>query len=252
MTPAQAGALFANSPIVLDLDGNGVSTTAAARGVTFDLLGNGQSAKVGWTSSTDGLLAIDLNHNGVIDNGSELFGTGTMLANGTRASNGYQAMAQYDSNGDGKLTAADAHWADLRVWIDANHDGKTEAGELKTLDQLGIVSIDLHGLAGTTVDHGNLLGLTSSYTTANGATHDVADVWFAKDTSAATAATTAAAATPALSDLLAPPGADLLPGHASAASHAVTAAVHHVATTELHGLMDRRAEDDLGRSSPLL
>jgi hypothetical protein len=250
MSGAQIGALLGTSPVVLDLDGNGVSTTAAAQGVTYDLLGNGHAGKTGWTSSTDGLLAIDLNHNGQIDNGSELFGTGTRLANGTRASNGYEAMAQYDSNGDGKLTAADAHFKDLVVWVDANHDGKTEAGELKSLADLGITSLDLHGLAGTATDHGNLLGLTSSYTTADGATHAMADVWFAKDT-----ASTAAAAAPALSDLLSQPGGDLLPGQdANTRAHSDPGPGAHAHATGLHGLMDHRllGDDEQARSGPLL
>jgi hypothetical protein len=210
---------------------------------------------VGWTSSTDGLLAIDLNHNGQIDNGSELFGQGTVMANGQRAANGYQAMAQYDSNGDGKLTAADAHFKDLVVWVDANHDGKTGAGELKTLTDLGIASLDLHGLVGSTSNNGNAIGLTSSYTTTDGATHDMADVWFTKDTSATTAAaTTATATTPALSDLLAAPATDLLPGHqASTANVEATAHTTHTASA-LHGLIDNRllGDDEQNRHTPLI
>jgi len=250
MSASQVGGLIAASPVVLDLDGNGVSTTAATQGVNYDLLGNGHAGKVGWTSTSDGLLAIDLNHNGKIDNGSELFGTGMLLANGTRASNGYQAMAQYDSNGDGKLTAVDAHFKDLVVWVDANHDGKTEAGELKSLADLGIVSLDLHGLAGTATNNGNLLGLTSSYTTADGATHAMADVWFAKDTSGVTAATPA---TPSLSDLLSAPSADVLPGAsadtgATAARHAPHAAYEHLALVD-HRLL---GDDDRHRHDVLL
>jgi hypothetical protein len=49
----------------------------------------------------------------------------------------------FDSNGDGKLTAADAAWNEFRVWQDADQDGVTDAGELKTLDQMGITEIGL-------------------------------------------------------------------------------------------------------------
>ena len=166
MTDAQVAALFAATPVVLDLNGNGISTSSAAHGVNYDLTGTGHAARYGWTAGGDGLLAIDLNHDGRIDDGSELFGVGMKLANGQRAANGYQAMAQYDSNGDGVLDARDTHFKDLVVWVDANHDGKTEAGELKTLADLHITSLDLHGLAGTATNNGNLLGLTSSYTTS--------------------------------------------------------------------------------------
>jgi hypothetical protein len=46
----------------------------------------------------------------------------------------------FDSNGDCKLTAA---WREFRVWQDADQDGVTDAGELKTLDQMGFTEIGL-------------------------------------------------------------------------------------------------------------
>ena len=49
----------------------------------------------------------------------------------------------FDTNGDGKLTAADAAWGEFRVWQDADQDGVTDAGELKTLDQMGFTQIGL-------------------------------------------------------------------------------------------------------------
>jgi hypothetical protein len=239
MTGAQISALLAASPIVLDLDGNGVSTTSAAHGVRFDLTATGHAGRVGWVAPADGLLAIDLDHDGRIADGSELFGVGTRLADGTHAANGYVAMAQYDDNHDGRLDAADAHFKDLRVWVDANHDGRTDAGELKTLDELHVASLDLHGLAGTQLQHGNLLGLTSSYTTSDGAQHAMADVWFAKD-----------AAAPALGDVLAAPAAEVLPGHAADEG---TASAHAHAAHAVHGLVDlRRSEDELAQHGPLV
>ena len=49
----------------------------------------------------------------------------------------------FDTNGDGKLTAADTAWREFRVWQDADQDGVTDAGELKTLDQMGFTRIGL-------------------------------------------------------------------------------------------------------------
>jgi hypothetical protein len=232
MSGTQLDALISASPIVLDLNGNGVQTTTAAHGNAFDLNATGHGTQHGWVSSTDGLLVIDRNHNGQIDNGTELFGTATMV-NGHRAGNGFSAMNALDSNHDGKLDMHDAAWKDLRVWVDANGDGKVEAGEMKTLDQLHIASLDLHANAGTNVNNGNLLGLTSSFTTTDGAKHDMADVWFTKDpgnatpTSSGTTGSSGSSgtvhgapgeaghgtATPHLSDLLAGPTTDVLPAH---------------------------------------
>ena len=48
-----------------------------------------------------------------------------------------------DTNGGGKLTAADASWGEFRIWQDGDQAGVTDAGELKTLDQMGITEIGL-------------------------------------------------------------------------------------------------------------
>ena len=112
---------------------------------------------------------MDRNGDGKINDGTELFGVATLKADGTRAGNGYEAMKIEDSNQDGKLTSADARYSELKLWVDANQDGKTDDGELRGLADFGIVSLDLSALTGSEVDNGNLLGLTSSYTTADGA-----------------------------------------------------------------------------------
>jgi hypothetical protein len=241
MTDAQVNALVTATPIVLDLTGAGIHTTSASTaGVDFDITGTGKTDTVGWTTGGEGFLAMDLNHDGRINSGTELFGSGTVLANGQRAANGYQAMAQYDSNGDGLLDARDTHFKDLQVWVDANHDGKTEGGELKSLGDLGIVSLDLHGLVSHTADNGNTIGLTSSYTTASGATHEMADVWLTKDTPDTT---TAHASAPALGDLLAAPATDLLPGHVE---HA--ALVSHTDASHASGLVDQKLLEEEERN----
>ncbi|MEZ5739769.1 MAG: hypothetical protein R3E68_10135 [Burkholderiaceae bacterium] len=94
----------------------------------------------------------------------------------------------------------------MAVWVDGNQDGITDAGELRSLDDLGIVSLDLGATATTVMDHGNLVGLVSTYTTEDGAEHQMADVWMAKDRSVAGIPT----------DLLVDPGESVLPGDAAA------------------------------------
>jgi hypothetical protein len=215
MTTAQTAALTASSPVVLDLDGNGVQTLAASQGVSFDLDGTGVT-RVGWVGAGDGLLALDRNGDGVINDGRELFGNGTLTADGKHAANGYAAMALEDSNHDGVLNALDVNWDRLRLWVDANHDGKTDAGELHTLAQHGVASISLAAHAGTTLSNGNLLGLESSWTDAQGQQQAAADVWFAKDRSADV---------PAVSELLATaPESVVLPGASAAPTPVSTTA----------------------------
>ena len=77
MSNAQIDAFLQATPIVLDLDGNGVRTVAAADGVMFDIAATGNVQKVGWASAGDGLLVRDRNHDGQINDGRELFGVGT-------------------------------------------------------------------------------------------------------------------------------------------------------------------------------
>ena len=167
------------SPIVLDLDSNGIQTLSVNAGVNFDLLADGRPVQTGWVGSGDGLLVMDRNQDGSINDGSELFGTSTVLANGSKAVDGYQALAELDTNHDGVISSADAQFAKLGVWIDGNADGQTGVGEIKSLIELNIAQLSLKAQVTTDTNNGNLVGLTSSYQTTDGVTHTAADVWFA-------------------------------------------------------------------------
>ncbi len=73
------------SPLVVDLDGDGVETTTVEKGTHFDHDGNGFAERSGWVGKDDGLLVRDINNNGLIDDGTELFGNNTVLSNGQKA-----------------------------------------------------------------------------------------------------------------------------------------------------------------------
>lgn len=148
----------------------------------------------------DGLLVMDRNHDGSI-NGEHVVGEGTNLANGQKAANGYAALAELDANGDGVFNSSDANFADLMVWVDGDSDGVSQGAELHSLSSLGITQLDLKAQTSTEVDNGNLIGLTSgAYTTSDGVTHEMADVWFAtsKDVLTAEVAAAVTAAPPSL------------------------------------------------------
>jgi hypothetical protein len=189
LTTSQIGAISTSavsslrigSPIVLDLNGDGVRTQSISNGVTFDLFANGKNINTGWVSSSDGLLVMDRNHDGAINDGTELFGEATKLSDGSTAKDGYVALREMDSNQDGVIDQNDEAFADLKVWVDANSDGGTQTGELKTLQELNISSISAVADVNLSMDNGNLIGLTSSYQTTDGATHAAADVWFVAD-----------------------------------------------------------------------
>jgi chromosome segregation ATPase len=131
------------SPIVLNLQGSNMIDTVnpILSNAHFDLDGNGRLEKTGWIKQGTGLLAIDLNGNGTIDSGRELFGEATQLPNGERAANGYAAMTQYDDNADGRIDAKDQAFHKMLVWVDANMDGKSESYEMYSLSKLSITAL---------------------------------------------------------------------------------------------------------------
>jgi hypothetical protein len=119
-----------------------------------------------------------LNHDGVINSGAELFGDGTLLNTGRKATNGFEALQQYDFNLDSVINAQDSIFKDLQVWIDTNKDGVSAATELHTLMDMGVQSIHLNAVTGSTVDNGNVLSWLSNWVSSDGQTHAVADVSF--------------------------------------------------------------------------
>jgi Ca2+-binding RTX toxin-like protein len=172
------------SPLILDLDGDGVvETQAKATGIYFDHAGDGFAESTGWAASDDGLLVRDLNGDGVINNGGELFGNNTRLNNGQKAENGFEALADLDSNKDGKLNSADTAWNTLRVWKDTDSDAQTDTGELLTLAEAGVKEFKLAytDTSGNPDQHGNEHKQSGSYTTTAGTTRAAHDVWFGTD-----------------------------------------------------------------------
>ena len=91
-------------------------------------------------------------------------------ANTTSANNGdavsltprSNCVNNTNTNSDGKIDASDEKFNELKVWVDADSDGVTGAGDLKSLDDLGILSMDLGASRGTETDNGNLLGLDAA------------------------------------------------------------------------------------------
>ena len=137
-------------PIILDLDGNGMSFSSLAEGVSFDLDADGRADRVAWNTSNDGILALDVDGSGTIEDGGEIFTPD--FAGGSYAT-GTEALASLDSNRDGVVDADDQRFGELLIWKDANADGIAQQDELSSLVDNGVASIDLKMVAtGAEVD----------------------------------------------------------------------------------------------------
>ncbi|WP_275041179.1 calcium-binding protein, partial [Pseudomonas syringae] len=180
----------ARSPLILDLDGDGVETISAKSSVYFDHDGNGFSEKSGWVGKDDGLLVWDKNKDGKINQGAELFGNNTAGSSGHKAANGFLALADLDENQDGVFDIKDFAYAELNVWVDKNSDGIVDTDELLTLEQAGVKSISLSYAEPGKVDangdvpsgvidaNGNEHRQIGSYTRTDGSVAAIEDVWF--------------------------------------------------------------------------
>jgi hypothetical protein len=124
-----------NCPLVVNSGSGAWSLTGLENPVRFDLDADGIKERTGWTAMDSSLafVALDRNGNGVIDDGSELFGNHTPLPTGSPAANGFEALRQYDSDHDGVITASDPIWGSLLLWTDRNHDGLSAPDELERM-----------------------------------------------------------------------------------------------------------------------
>ncbi len=186
-------------PLVLDLNGDGVKLTNYKDApVLFDIDHDSGATKeqTGWVSAQDGIVVYDLNNNGKIDDISETLSeyfngaVGTNGSGGTKPyANGLAALKSLDSNNDNQFTSADTAWTNVKVWVDANHDGITDAGELKTLSSLNITSINLNQtIQSGLVRDGNEI-LASSTFVQNGQTKEALAANFIANPNGSTFAT---------------------------------------------------------------
>ncbi len=167
-----------STPLILDLNGDGVSTLGLDQQIMFDIDADGIKDRTGWVSSSDGLLVRDVNHDGVINDASELLGEYSVKKDGTRASDGFDALADLDTNGDGIFDQRDANYSELKIWKDLNSDGISQAHELYSLIDAGVDSINLDRVAVSEQSNGNWTGLRSSWNDLQQNSHVIDDVWF--------------------------------------------------------------------------
>lgn len=170
-------------PLVLDLDRNGILTSAeTSSGIYFDHDRNGFAERTGWISPTDGFLVRDLDGNGTIDHGGELFGNNTLMPNGSKASNGFEALMGLDENGDRFIDHHDAAWSSLKIWMDGDSDGLVDQGELHALHEAGVHRLGVTYAASNFEDpQGNRHLQIGEFQASDGTFQSMNDVWFRID-----------------------------------------------------------------------
>lgn len=98
-------------PIVINFDTDICSLSDQT--FYFDLDADGTKDELSSLGAGSGFLALDLNENGVIDDGSELFGTSSQ--------NGFADLAKYDSDGNGWIDENDEVFKKLKIYcVDAS------------------------------------------------------------------------------------------------------------------------------------
>lgn len=170
------------SPIVIDLSNDGINSHALNYTINFDLDNNGFKEATGWVSGDDALLAIDKNNNGIIDNGSELFGNKSISDSAfsyinSSLNNGFETLKNYDSNNDGIIDSQDAEFDKLLLWQDKNGNAITDNGELIKLSDK-VSSIDLNYTNTDINNNSNTIKQTSTATLNNGTKVKADDIWF--------------------------------------------------------------------------
>lgn len=94
-------------PLVINLD-TGFAGVSDQK-FFFDLDCDGTEEEISQLSSGSGFLALDQNEDGVINDGSELFGTAS--------GNGFSDLARYDEDGNGWIDEADGIFQKLKIWV---------------------------------------------------------------------------------------------------------------------------------------
>ena len=121
--------LHYTDPLVINLDGNiaGLSDQK----FYFDLDCDGEKEEISSLQAGSGFLALDLNGDGIINDGSELFGT--------KSGNGFADLAKYDADGNGWIDEGDEIWDKLLIWA-KDEDGNDK---LYHLSEAGVGAICL-------------------------------------------------------------------------------------------------------------
>jgi hypothetical protein len=122
-----------DTPLVIAFDAQPVAFTASRSTFAFQ---PDQPVSTDWPTAATPWIALDLDHDGAITSGAELFGDATRLPDGTTAANGFVALAALDANQDGVIDRLDPAFTSLLLWADRNADRTSAPDELRRLSEV--------------------------------------------------------------------------------------------------------------------
>lgn len=140
------------SPLIvktINEDHSGIQLTSQREGILFDILGENSrpwahaKKRISWITKNSYQFLVKPDRRGKVHGIDEMFGDNTKGPDGEFADNGYMALAKYDLNGDGVIDSRDAIYKSLKLWSDKNRDGRSQKGELVSLEDAGLIAIDL-------------------------------------------------------------------------------------------------------------
>ena len=151
-------------PLIIDVLGEesgieALNLSAPEDGILFDIFGKRAlpyphtKARISWTKNSRFMYLALPNSTGKIHGVNELFGDNTLGPDGKYSLDGFQALSKYDgmdargkirmNSADGIIDKNDAIFQHLRLWADTNGNGRADSSEVKTLEDLKLIAIDL-------------------------------------------------------------------------------------------------------------
>jgi hypothetical protein len=169
-----------NTPLVLRFTDAPVryqASSSLAGAAPFSVAAN-SCQETDWPTAATPWLVRDVDGNGTIEDGTELFGSGTQLRSGARATNGFEALAELDGNNDGQVDGNDAEYEQLMLWYDDDADRRVDGGELLTLTQAGVSTLQTRNqVLPACDDRGNCGRERAAFEFAAGSVGEIVDVY---------------------------------------------------------------------------
>jgi hypothetical protein len=154
-------------PLVLDLNGDGITSSGMSHAVSFDLTADGALEQMSHVTGDNYFLAVDWNRNQQIDSGHELFG------DQGGASNGFEALKPYDDNRDGIIDASDRLFSALTLVQWQNNHTQRQM----TLSEAGIRQLNLrYEQVQHVLGSGDLIAQKGTFVRNDGSSALLADV----------------------------------------------------------------------------